>query len=83
VLGRDAPGRSNSPALGGDQRLARFLNLSAVETQGQTQETFHPNAYAQQALGNCLALAYAEAADAACNSTPGDGTGAVSLRPPG
>jgi lysophospholipase L1-like esterase len=62
---------------------ARFLNLSAVETQGQTQETFHPNAYAQQALGNCLALAYAQTGDAACDSTPGGGTDAVSLRPPG
>lgn len=62
---------------------SRFLNLAAVETQGQTQETFHPNAYAQQALGACLALAYARAADAACDSTPGGGTGAVSLQPPG
>jgi hypothetical protein len=60
---------------------ARFLNLSAVETQGQLQETFHPNAYAQQALGNCLALLYAQTSSAACNSTPGGGTNAVFLTP--
>lgn len=62
---------------------ARFLNLSAVETQGQLQETFHPNAYAQQALGNCLALLYAETTNAACDNTPGGGTNAVFLQPAG
>ncbi len=60
---------------------ARFLNLSAVETQGQLQETFHPNAYAQQALGQCLSLLYAQTTNAACNNTPGGGTTAVVLTP--
>jgi lysophospholipase L1-like esterase len=60
---------------------ARFLNLSAVETQGQLQETFHPNAYAQQALGNCLGLIYTQTTNAACHSTPGGGTNAVFLTP--
>jgi GDSL-like Lipase/Acylhydrolase family len=60
---------------------ARFLNLSAVETQGQLQETFHPNAYAQQALGSCLGLLYAQTTNAACDNTPGGGTTAVVLKP--
>ena len=60
---------------------ARFLNLSAIETQGQLQETFHPNAYAQQALGNCLRLIYAQRAGAACDNIPGDGTNGVVLAP--
>ncbi len=60
---------------------ARFLNLSAVETQGQLQETFHPNAYAQQALGNCLALIAAQDSNAACDNTPGAGTSGVVLKP--
>jgi hypothetical protein len=60
---------------------ARFLNLSAVETQGQVQETFHPNAYAQQALGNCLSLIYAQHGNAACDNVAGAGTNGVILKP--
>ncbi len=60
---------------------ARFLNLSAVETQGQLQETFHPNAYAQQALGNCLRLIYAQHRNAACDNTAGTATNGVLLKP--
>jgi hypothetical protein len=60
---------------------ARFLNLAAVESQGQLQETFHPNAYAQQALGRCLTLLYAQTADRACRNTPGSGPEGVFLAP--
>ena len=60
---------------------ARFLNLSAVDTQGQQQETFHPNAYAQQAFGRCLSLIYAQHRNAACDNTPGAGPRAVALQP--
>ena len=60
---------------------ARFLNLSAVETQGQLQETFHPNAYAQQAFGRCLSLIYAQRSNAACDNTPGTGPSGVVLKP--
>lgn len=60
---------------------ARFLNLSAVQTQGQLQETFHPNAYAQQALGQCLSLLYAQSSNAACDNAPGAGPNAVFLTP--
>ena len=68
---------------------ARFLNLAAVDTQGQQQETFHPNAYAQQAFGRCLSLLYAQTTNVACHNTPGsrsrrrDGhADRLSLRPP-
>jgi lysophospholipase L1-like esterase len=60
---------------------ARFLNVSAVETQGQLQETFHPNAYAEQAFGRCLALLYAQTRNFACANTPGTGPNGVVLRP--
>jgi lysophospholipase L1-like esterase len=60
---------------------ARFLNLSAVETQGQTQETFHPNAYGQKAFGACLGLLYAEMANAACARTSAGGSSDVILAP--
>ncbi len=59
----------------------RFLNLSAVETQGQQQETFHPNAYAQRAFGKCLSLLYVQTANFACDNTPGLGPGRVKLEP--
>jgi len=62
---------------------ARFLNLSAVQTQGQLQETFHPNAYAQRALGRCLSLLYAQSSNAACDNAPGAGPNAVFLAPTG
>jgi len=62
---------------------ARFLNLSAVQTQGQVQETFHPNAYGQRAFGACLTRLYVQTANAACTNTPGGGTDAVSLTPTG
>jgi hypothetical protein len=60
---------------------ARFLNLSAVDTQGQQQETFHPNAYAQQALGTCLGLIAAQDGDWACRNTPGAGPAAMVIAP--
>ena len=62
---------------------ARFLNVSAVISQGQFQETFHPNAYAQKALGRCLGLAAGQTSDAACVNTPGAGPDGVVLRPTG
>jgi lysophospholipase L1-like esterase len=61
----------------------RFLNLSAVETQGQLQETFHPNAYAQAAFGRCLTLLYARTASLGCDNTPGLGPSGVKLVPAG
>ena len=60
---------------------ARFLNVSAVETQGQLQETFHPNAYGQQAFGHCLSLLYAQTGNFACDNTPGTGPNGVVLKP--
>ncbi|MFD5430343.1 GDSL-type esterase/lipase family protein [Streptomyces sp. NPDC127084] len=49
---------------------ARFL-VSGV-AQGTVQESFHPNYYAQRALGRCLTLIYAEqTGDYACRNTAG------------
>jgi hypothetical protein len=51
---------------------ARFLTSNLV--QGEIQETLHPNAYGQQALGWCLGLAWgAGGGDGACVPTPGQG----------
>ena len=62
---------------------ARFLNVSAVQTQGQLQETFHPNAYGQRAFGKCLSLIVGQRRDAGCRNTRGAGPGGVVLRPSG
>ena len=43
------------PPSGTTSEWARFLTLNLV--QGEIQETLHPNAYGQQALGRCLTLA--------------------------
>jgi lysophospholipase L1-like esterase len=60
----------------------RFLQVGSVVAQGDLQETFHPNAYAQQALSTCLTLLAAKASGSfACRNTPGAGTGAMFLVP--
>ncbi|MEU2158321.1 GDSL-type esterase/lipase family protein [Streptomyces sp. NPDC019396] len=49
---------------------ARFLVSGAA--QGTMQESFHPNYYAQRALGRCLGLIYARpTGDYACRNTAG------------
>jgi hypothetical protein len=53
--------------------------------QGSTQESLHPNAFGQRALGRCIALAYAEPAAPgggwSCRAMPGHGIDAISLAP--
>lgn len=60
---------------------ARFLVSGLF--QGDLQESFHPNAYAQRALGNCLALVYAQPASTnwSCRNTPGQSYGSMYLVP--
>ncbi len=68
------------PPSGTTSEWARFLNLAEVVAQGKLQETFHPNAYGQQAVGKCLSLIYAQTAgDFACRNTPGEGPSSVVL----
>ena len=51
---------------------ARFLTLNLV--QGEIQETLHPNAFAQRALGRCLTLAVnAGPGWGRCRPAPGQG----------
>jgi hypothetical protein len=58
----------------------RFLTTGA--TQGIVQESIHPNAYAQHALGGCLSmLASAKPGRYACSATPGRGIEGMVLTP--
>jgi hypothetical protein len=57
----------------------RFVGAATI-LEGDLQEAFHPNAYAQQALGRCLTLLYAAAAgDYACRGAPRQRPGAMVL----
>ena len=68
-----------SPPSPTTSEWARFLQAGTV-IQGDLQEAFHPNAYAQQALGTCLALLYTHTSgNFACTNTPGGDTAAMTL----
>jgi hypothetical protein len=72
------------PPSGTTSEWARFLNVPMVVAQGTLEETFHPNAYGQRAVGRCLSLIWAQAAgDFACENTPGEGPAAAFLSPAG
>jgi hypothetical protein len=59
---------------------ARFL-VSGVG-QGDLQESFHPNAYAQRGVGRCLTLLWsASPGRYACRNTPGQSYTAMTLAP--
>jgi len=65
-----------SPPSGATSEWARFLTQNLV--QGEIQETLHPNAFAQQGLGRCLALHWsAGPGNGRCRNTPGQGPQAM------
>ena len=65
---------------GPNAEWGRFLVTGL--TQGDAQESMHPNAYGQQATGTCLNLLYAAApGDYACNNVAGQGPDVMSLAP--
>ncbi len=58
----------------------RFLVSGAV--QGDLQESIHPNAFGQQALGACLTQLHAQAAGSwRCTNTAGSGSASMALAP--
>lgn len=53
---------------------------SAAIAQGDVEEIVHPNAYGQQALGRCLALAYMYGpGEYGCTNTPGEGQDGMAI----
>ncbi len=85
LQGREACARSaalvtsSSPPSEARSEWARFLTSGLL--QGEVQESFHPNAYAQRALGRCLTLLAARPGDAACTTTLGQGVASAALAP--
>ncbi|GAB4064852.1 hypothetical protein GCM10028777_12480 [Angustibacter speluncae] len=57
---------------------ARFLD---TDVQGYTQESMHPNAYGQRAMGRCYTLLAATTGSARCLNTPGQGPEGMYLVP--
>lgn len=58
----------------------RFVTTGLA--QGDIEESLHPNAYGQMALGRCIALAVASDSSAnSCTNTPGSGPAAMVLAP--
>ncbi len=56
----------------------RWVNTGCC--QGDAQESVHPNAFGQRALGKCLALIYAKTSgNWSCRNTPGQGYNAMTL----
>ncbi|MDX2564711.1 GDSL-type esterase/lipase family protein [Streptomyces sp. TX20-6-3] len=69
---------STAPASGATSEWARWIDSQS--TQGLVQESMHPNAYGQQALGRCLALVHARpTGHHSCRNTAGSGPSAMYL----
>ncbi|MGW4892745.1 ATP-binding protein [Kitasatospora sp. NPDC004240] len=66
----------SSPPTATGSEWARFMDLGTT-VQGAVEESFHPNYYAQQALGRCLTLLDAKGSgNWSCRNTAGrDATG--------
>jgi GDSL-like Lipase/Acylhydrolase family len=56
----------------------RWINTGI--TQGDAQESLHPNAYGEKAIGKCIALSYAQSSgNHTCRNTPGGDFNAMTL----
>jgi hypothetical protein len=67
-----------------DERTAewlRWIDITAPGTQGNINESFHPNAFGQKALGRCLAFAFMMSYDLSCTAQPGKSTAYVKVSP--
>ena len=71
---------SSNPPSPTRSEWARFL-VSGIG-QGDLQESFHPNAYGERALGRCLTLVAAQAGAAyTCRNVAGAGPETMTLAP--
>lgn len=69
---------STVPASAASSEWARWIDSQS--TQGLVQESMHPNAYGQQALGRCLALVHARpTGNHSCKNTAGSGASGMYL----
>ncbi|HEV7963499.1 MAG TPA: hypothetical protein VGP57_13250 [Actinoplanes sp.] len=67
----DAPASPLTPPSPTGSEWGRALSASTI-SQGETQEVFHPDAYGQMALGDCLAAVFAATpGNSTCSGGPG------------
>ena len=80
--GREACARTATQSTGTPNgatvEWARFLDTNV---QGLTQESLHPNAYGQQAIGRCYSLLAQVQGSVRCVNTPGSGPSGMALVP--
>jgi lysophospholipase L1-like esterase len=70
-----------NPLPGSAAEWVRWV-VTGLTSQGDRQESLHPNYYGQRALGTCLGLMHENATgDFACRNTRGAGPGRMTLAP--
>lgn len=82
ICSKSARAATEGDTPGGDRgEWGRALGPTAIQ-QGQVQEVFHPNAFAQRALGDCLEGVYARPTPGTftCTAGPGVAPTGVNLR---
>jgi hypothetical protein len=78
--GREICAAGAAQGDGPSAEWARFLSTGLL--QGEAQESLHPNAIGQVAIGTCLRLQWeAGSGDHRCTNTPGSGPEAMVLTP--
>lgn len=76
--GREICAREAHQGDGSRAEWSRYLSTGVL--QGEAQESLHPNAFGQQAMGRCLQLLFAaDPGHHRCLNTPGSGPGAMVL----
>jgi lysophospholipase L1-like esterase len=76
----DSLATPTNPPSPSTSEWGRFINQS-TPSQGDLQESFHPNAYAQQALGRCLTLLWSHPTGSwECDDVPGQAPSAMTLK---
>jgi lysophospholipase L1-like esterase len=76
----------SSPIPTRDAEWMRFLSRGAAHSQGQVEESFHPNSYGQKVLGKCLRDFYdltrsSGRREYTCLPRPGQGIAGMRLKP--
>ena len=65
----------------GSEWVDQVRTVSTVGSDYYSQESLHPNAYGERAIGKCIALSYAQASgNYTCRNTPGQDYNAMFLQ---
>jgi len=73
--------RARQPQTAPDEATSEWVRWIDLAGQGDLNESLHPNAYGQKALGRCLELALWWPVDAACHGQAGRSASWMYLRP--